>query len=173
MVGEALVARHAVFGAADRPIEYEARDHVGMGHCKRRHRRTAHAAAHQKGPRNVQMVEQSFALRDVMRPGHGLEAAAGLTAFAAVEQDAGVGLRQMVEELDLGVDALRRPSLDHGVKTARRVHQDRRPGADDFIMRRDAVDVDARHAQPLIWRPARASAISAPKAPSVALAELK
>ena len=117
----------------------------------------------------LQMVEQAFALRDVMRPGHGLDAAAGLAAFAAVEQDAGEVLRQMIEQLDLGVDALRRPGLDHRVEAARRVHQDRRAGADDLIARRDAVDVDARHGQPLIWRPARASAISAAKASSVGL----
>ncbi len=99
-----------------------------------------------------------------MRPGHALDAAARLAAFAAVEHDAGVVLRQMIEQLDLGVDALRRPGLDHGIEAAGRVHQQRRPGADDLVARRDAVDDRTRHGQPLIWRPARASAISAAKA---------
>ena len=122
--------------------------------------------------RNAEVIEQALALRDVMRPGHALDAAAGLSAFAAVEHDAGKMFRQMIEQLDLGVDALRRPGLDHGVEAAGRVHQDRRPGADDLVARRDAVDDRARHRQPLICRPARASAISAVKASSAALAVL-
>ena len=105
-----------------------------------------------------------------MLPGDALDPAAGLAAFAAVEQDAGKTLWQMIEQFYPGVAAERRPRLDHRIEAAGRIHQQRRPGADHLITRRDAVDDRARHGQPLIWRPARASAINAVNASSAALA---
>jgi hypothetical protein len=62
-----------------------------------------------------------------------------------VEHDAGVCRRQVVEQLDLGVDALGRPFLDRRVEAAGRVHQERRPAADDLVAGRDAVDDRGRH----------------------------
>jgi hypothetical protein len=43
--------------------------------------------------RDAQVVEQSFALRDILRPGHALDTPAGLPTFAPVEHDAGVFFR--------------------------------------------------------------------------------
>src|SRR5580704_7301178 len=170
MIGKTLVARYAVFGAADRPVQHHARHHVGMRDRKRRDRRTTHAAAHEMRALDAEMVEQSLTLGDEMPPGDALDPAAGLAAFAAVEQDAGKTLRQMIEQFYPGVAAERRPRFDHSVEAAGRVHQDRRPGADHLVTRRDAIDDRARHDQPLIWRPARASAINAVKASSAAFA---
>src|SRR5580704_661164 len=69
-----------------------------------------------------------------------------LAAFAAVEQDAGKTLWQMIEQFDPGVAAERRPRLDHRVEAAGRVHQQRRPGAERFVARRHAVNRDRGHA---------------------------
>ena len=44
-----------------------------------------------------------------------------------------------------------------------------RLGADHLVARLNSVDDGARHAQPLIWRPARASAISSENACNAAL----
>ena len=90
--------------------QYSSRLSVVCGMQRRRtpsRRSSAHAAAHDVRALDAEMIEQAFALRDVMRPGHALDAAARLAAFAAVEHDAGVFLRQVIEQLDLGVDALR------------------------------------------------------------------
>src|SRR5712691_11639558 len=86
------------------------------------------------------MIEQSLALRDVVRPGHALDAAARLAAFAPVEHDAGVFFRQVVEQFYLGVDALRRPLVQSGIEAGGRVHQERRPRAPHVVACRDAVD---------------------------------
>src|SRR5580704_19011119 len=170
MFGKTLVARYAVFGAADRPVQDHARNHVRMRDGKRRDRRAAHAAAHQMRALDAEMVEQAFALRDEMPPGDALDPPAGLAAFAAVEQDAAKTLWQMIEQFYPGVAAKRRPRFDHGVEAAGRVHQQRRSGANHLVARGDAVDDRARHGHPLICRPARASAISAVNASSAALA---
>jgi len=116
-----------------------------MHHRERQHRAAAHAAAHDVGALDLEMVQQSLALRHVLRPGHALDPAARRPAFAPVEQDAGVFFRQMVDELDLGVDAERRPFLDRGVEAAGRVHQQRRSGARDLVAGGDAVDDRGRH----------------------------
>src|SRR5580704_17207459 len=127
MFGKTLVARDAVFGATDWPVEDHAQHHAGMRDGKGRDRRAAHAAAHQMRALDAEMIEQTFALGDEMPPGDALDPAAGLAAFAAVEQDAGKTLRQMIEQFYPGVAAERRPRLDHGVEAAGRVHQQRRP----------------------------------------------
>jgi hypothetical protein len=54
-------------------------------------------AAHEMRARNAQMLEQPFALRDVMPPSDRLDPPARLAAFAPVEQDAGEMRRQMIE----------------------------------------------------------------------------
>src|ERR1700719_3988071 len=100
MLGKTLVARDAVFGAADRPVQDHARNHLRMRDGKRRDRRAAHAATHQMRAFDAEMVEQPLTLRDKMLPGDALDPAAGLAAFAAVEQDAGKTLRQMIEQFD-------------------------------------------------------------------------
>src|SRR6184192_893789 len=106
--------------------------------------RAAHAGAHEMRAPDVQMVQQSLALRHVVRPGDALDAAAGLAALAPVEDDAAVLFRQVLEELDPGVDALRAPLLHRRIEAAWRVHQQRRPGADQLVARLDAVDDDLR-----------------------------
>jgi hypothetical protein len=68
-----------------------------MGDGERNNRCAAHAAAHEMRACNVQMLEQPFALRDVMPPGDRLDPPARLAAFAPVEQDAGEMRRQMIE----------------------------------------------------------------------------
>ena len=138
------------------------------------HRTAAHAAAHEMRALDAEMVEQALALRHVVRPGHALDAAARLAAFAAVEHDAGVVLRQMIEQLDLGVDALRRPFLDRArrsrpARTSAAAARSRSPRSAWRCRRWSRCGMAT---QPLIWRPARASAISAVKASSAALAAL-
>ena len=93
----------------------------GMDHAERRHRAAAHAAAHDVRALMPEMIEQSLALRDVMRPGHALDASARLAAFAAVEHDAGVFFRQVVEQLDPGVDAVR-ATISPRSRRSRRAH---------------------------------------------------
>ena len=117
----------------------------GCATAKRRDRRAAHAAAHEMRALDAEMIEQPFTLGDEMLPGDALHPAARLAAFAAVEQDAGKTLRQMIEQFYPGVAAERRPRLDHRVEAAGRVHQKRRPGADHLVTRRDAVDRDRGH----------------------------
>src|ERR1700691_5892500 len=112
---------------------------------KSRDWRTTHAAAHNMGALDAEMVEQAFALCDEMLPSQGLDPPARLAAFAAVEQDAGETLWQMIEQFYPGVTAERRPRLDGRVEAAGRVHQQRRPRADHFVARRDAVDCSSGH----------------------------
>jgi len=69
--------------------------------------------------RDVQVVEQAFALRHVMRRGDRL--GTGLAAFAPVEQDASERRRQVVKQFDLLIHAERRPRLDHRVEGAQRI----------------------------------------------------
>ncbi|HEV3161547.1 MAG TPA: hypothetical protein VGZ89_16420 [Xanthobacteraceae bacterium] len=123
MVGKTLMARDAVFGAADRPIQHQTRHHVRVGHRKSGDRRAAHAAADEMRARNRQVLQEPFALRHVMRPADRLDAAAGLAAFAAVKKDASEMRRQMVEQFDLLIDAERRLRFDHRIETAGRIHQ--------------------------------------------------
>jgi hypothetical protein len=97
-----------------------------MGDGERNNRCAAHAAAPEMRACNVQMLEQPFALRDVMPPGDRLDPSARLAAFASVEQDAAKMRRQMIEQLYLLVDAECRPGFGHRIEAARRVHQERR-----------------------------------------------
>src|SRR3989454_10220076 len=144
MVGKTLVALDAVLGAAYRPIEDHAQRSLRVGHAESGDRAAAHASAHDVRAPDVQMVQQSLALRRVMRPGDPLDAAARLAALAPVEDDAAVLFRQVLEELDPGVDALRAPLLYCRIEAAWRVHQQRRPGADQLVARLDAADDDVR-----------------------------
>src|SRR5438094_599828 len=97
---------------------------------------------------DAEVLEQSLALLCVVRPGDRLDAPARLAALAAVEGDAAVFLRQMLEQLDARIHALRAPLLDGGVEAARRVHEERRSFAYDFIVGRNAVDDGFSHAGP-------------------------
>ncbi len=125
VIGEALMARQPVFDPADRPVQHHALHHFRVRSGERRNRRTAHAAAHEMRARDAEMIEQTFALRDEVLPGHRLDAPARLSAFAAVEHDAGEVLRQMFDHFGLAVDAERRPRLHHRVEAAGGVHQER------------------------------------------------
>src|SRR2546425_11026201 len=144
MVGKTLVALDAVSGAAHRPIEDHAQRGLRVGHAESGDRAAAHAGTHDVRALDAQMIQQPLALRNVVRPGDALDAAAGLAALAPVEDDAAVFFRQVLEELDPGVDALRAPLLYRRIEAARRVHQQRRPGADQLVARLDAVDDDLR-----------------------------
>src|SRR5436309_2196415 len=144
MVGKTLVSLDAVLGAAYRPIEDHAQRGLRVGHAESGDRAAAHASAHDVRALDVQVVQQSLALRRVMRPGDPLDAAARLAALAPVEDDAAVLFRQVLEELDPGVDALRAPLLYRRIEAAWRVHQQRRPGADQLVARLDAADDDLR-----------------------------
>jgi len=95
MIGKAPMTRHAIFGAADGPVQNHARHHFRMGDGKTRYRRAAHAAADEMRARDLQVIKQAFALRHVMRPRDRLDAAAGLAAFPPIEQDAGEMRGQM------------------------------------------------------------------------------
>ena len=93
VLGEALMAGDAIFGAPHRPIQHHALYHFRMQHAKSRDGTTTHAAAHQMRAFDLQMFEQAFTLRDVVRPGDAFDAPARLAAFAPVEHEAGVVLR--------------------------------------------------------------------------------
>src|SRR5258708_34612936 len=115
-----------------------------MREGKSRDGAAAHAGAHDVRAPDVQMIQQSLALRHVVRPGDALDAAARLAALAPVEDDAAVLLRPVLEELDAAVDALRAPLLHRRIEATWRIHQQRRPGADRLVARPDAVDDDLR-----------------------------
>src|SRR5438046_1400847 len=97
----------------------------GEGH----HAGATHAAAHDVRAFDAQVLEQQLSVPRVMRPGDELEASGRLAALAPVEHDAAEFLRQVLEQLDARVDALRAPLLDGRVESARRVHEERRPVA--------------------------------------------
>src|SRR3989454_8534631 len=144
MVGKTLVALDAVLGAAYRPIEDHAQRGLRVGHAESGDRAAAHAGAHDVRAPDVQMLQQPLALRHVVRPGDALDAAARLATLAPVEDDAAVLFRQVLEELDPGVDALRAPLLHRRIEATWRIHQQRRPRADHLVARLDAADDDLR-----------------------------
>ncbi len=122
MLGKALVAGDAVSGAADGPDHDQARYRLRIGNGKGQHRAAAHAPAHDVRAGDAEMVQQALALRGIVGPGHALDPAAGPAALPPVEGDAGIGPRQMVEQPDLGVDALGAPLLRSRIEAAGRVH---------------------------------------------------
>src|SRR5207249_12100511 len=109
MIGEALVRADTVSRAADRPVQDHAHHHLGMGDAESDDRAAAHAAAHEMRALELQVLEQAFALRDVVRPADALDAAARLPGLASVEDQAGIFWGQMTEQLDPGIHALRFP----------------------------------------------------------------
>src|SRR5207237_494460 len=129
MVGEALVRLDAVLRAADRPPEQHAERRRRMRDGEGHDARDAHAAAHDMRALDAQVLEQQLSLPRVMRPGDELDASGRLAALAPVEHDAAEFLRQVIEQLDARVDALRGPLLDDRVESARRVQQERRTAA--------------------------------------------
>ena len=148
MLREALVRLHAVLRAADRPPQEHAHRRLRMRHRECHHARAAHAAAHHVRALDAQVLEQELSVPRVMRPGDELDASRRLAALAPVEHDAAEFLRQVLEQLDARVDALRGPFLDRRVEAARRVHQDRRPVAQHLIARAQSVDQRFSHAGP-------------------------
>src|SRR5688500_209533 len=105
---------------------------------------------------DAEMLQQPFALFRIVRPADRLDAAAGAAGFAPVERDAGVVPRQVVEELELLVDAEGRPLLDSRIEAAARVKQNWRAGAQHLVARLDAIDARRRHlytpSQPRFFR---------------------
>ncbi len=104
-----------------------------------------HAAAHEMGALEFQVLEQALALRHVVRPGDALDSTARLPSLAPVENDAGVFLRQVIEQLDAGVHALRGPLVQGRIEPGGRVHEQRRPVADHLVAGLDAVDERGGH----------------------------
>ena len=105
----ARMAPNTVTRTTDRPVQNHATDDLGMGHGESQHRATTHAAAEQVCAVLAEMLEQALALSDVIVPRDRLDAPAGLTGLATIEDDAAVRLWQMLEQLDARVDAERRP----------------------------------------------------------------
>src|SRR5579883_3464310 len=166
MLGKAFMAAHPILRAADRPIEDHAQGRVRMHHREGQDRRAAHARAHDVGALDPQMLQQALSLGDVVGPGHALEPTARTTCLAPIEHDAGIPLRQMIEQLDRRIDPLRAPLLYGRIEAAGRIHEYRRPRTHDLIIGRDAVDDRARHPDydttPYAASPARAYATSFP-----------
>jgi len=146
MLGESLPAVDAVFRAANRPVEDEAQCDTWISDAKRQDRAASHAATHQVRALDVEMVQQSFALRDVVTPRNSFDTASRLTAFTPVENDACKFFREIIENLDFCVDTLRRPLLQSCVESRRRVHQERRSGANHFVSCLNAIDDCSRQA---------------------------
>ena len=166
MLGETLLSLDAVFRATHRPPQDHAERGFRMGDGKRYDRTATHAAAHQVRLFDTEMVEQAFALRNIVRPRDALDAAARLPRLATVEHDATIVLRQVIERLHPRVDTERAPFLERGVEATRREHQERRPRADDVVACHDAIDDCRGHwdqregftgIPPLICRPDRTS----------------
>src|SRR5438552_1187264 len=105
MFREALTGIDAILRAADGPKKDHARDNFRMSNSQRQHWTTSHTAAHKVRVFDIQMVQQSFALCGVMPPCHSFDAPAGLSALAPVKDDAGIFLRQVLENLDLWVNS--------------------------------------------------------------------
>ena len=72
------------------------------------------------------------------------------SAFAPVEDDAGIFLGQVLHHPGARIDALRRPFLQARVEAGRRIHQERRAFADDFVARGNSVDVRNGHERCLL-----------------------
>ncbi len=83
----------AVQRASNGPEEHQAQRRLRVGHAERNGRTASHAGAHDVRPLNIQVVQQSLALRDVMRPRDALDTATGRSALATIEDDAGVLFR--------------------------------------------------------------------------------
>ena len=92
-----------------------------------------------------QRVQQSGALSHEVVPGNLLYAAAGLTVFAAVEQDTGISVGQVVEQSDALIDAEFGPLFNPRIETTGRIHQHRRTVAAHLVMGVDTVDFCERH----------------------------
>src|SRR5207237_1589758 len=82
MLCKPLMAADAILGAANRPEQDHAQHHPRMHHRESGDRSAAHAAAHDVSALDLEMIEQSFPLCHVMRPGDPLDATAGLPALA-------------------------------------------------------------------------------------------
>ena len=93
----------------------------------------------------LQMIEQAFALRDVIGPFDALDTPAGMTRLALVENDAAVFFRKMIQKFDALIDAKRCPFLQSRIEAAGREHQERRTFAHNLIVGLDAVDDGAGH----------------------------
>src|SRR5262249_23700288 len=105
----------------------------------------SHAAAHEVCTPDIQVVEQSFALLDVMTPGNGFDTTSGLAALAPVEDDASESFRKVIENSCLRVNTQRGPFLYRCIEAAGRVHQQRRAGANHLVSRRDAINSCCGH----------------------------
>ncbi len=144
MVGEALKGADAILGPSDGPVKGHALHHLRMSDAESDDRTAAHAAAQEMGALEAQVIQQSPPLSDVVRPGDTLDAAARLAAFAPVEDNAGVFLGQVLEQLDPRVHTLRLPLVQGRIEPGGRVHQERRPVADHLVARLNAVDKSGR-----------------------------
>src|SRR5689334_11567407 len=121
------------------------------------------------------MLEQRQTLSRVAVPREPLDASTRLPRLTPIEHDASVLVGKMIEQLDAGVDALRRPLVERCVEPTRREHEDRGAVAEHFVARGNSVEDDNRHVcdypfgrgAPLICRPLRTSSTN-PLSPSSA-----
>jgi len=134
-----------VFCATHGPVENHAQRGIRVGHSKGYRSAAPHAAAHEVRPLDAQMIQQPLALCREMRPCHTLNAAARLTALAAVEDDAGVPFGQVAQQPGAGVSAKGGPLLKSRVEAAGSEHQHGRARANHLVTCRDAVDFRGRH----------------------------
>ena len=102
--------------SANRPEEQEAPRRFRVRDGERNRRTAAHAATHDVRAIDAEMLEQAETLPHVVRPGEMLDAASRLPGLAAIEHDAREVLRQVIEDLDAGVDALRPPLVEGRVE---------------------------------------------------------
>src|SRR5215510_10202057 len=119
MIGESLAAVDPVFRPTNRPIENQAQHRLAVSDAKRKDRAASHTAAHQMRTLDIQVVQQSFALGDVVVPRETFDTASGLTAFAPVENDAAKFFGEVFQNLDPCVNALRRPLLQSCIESGR------------------------------------------------------
>src|SRR5581483_3493267 len=117
------------------------------------------AAPEHVRPLDAEMVEERCALRGVGLPGQPLDASAGLTRLALVEDDAREAPAQLVDEPQPLVDPERPPVLELPVEAAGREEQDRRAVAPDLVARLDAVAEGGRHPSVALHGPRAADVV--------------
>src|ERR1700678_1258661 len=105
MLSETLVAVDAVFRAAYRPEQHHLVAGLRVGERKGESRRAAHAATHNAGPLEAQVIQKALCLARKIQPGHALDPPSRAAAFAPVEGNAREMPGQMIQRLGLGIDA--------------------------------------------------------------------
>src|SRR3954447_869676 len=158
VLGEPPALRREVRGAAGGGVEDERRHALRMVVRRVDGDRAADAAAEQVRALDLECVEQVDALHGVVVPSEPLDAAAGLTRLALVEDDALELRRQLVDQAQPLVDRERPPVLELRVEAAGREAEERRPFAAQLVAGDDPVAERGRHQSPCAGRAPRTSA---------------